>query len=248
MSNKIAGFSFVKNECDIIEKFVKHNLVVFDEFTIIDNGSTDGTLEILKKFSKSIKLVEDKSSFGHKGRICSTWMSRSDADLLVPLDADEFLILDDGKEVVPDPILVKNYLKEIEVRENNIFQIKNTYLKHPDDNEWWGVHRSNKRFMARSGFVAIDDGFHGGHMKKNENAIQSNISHLHYHFRSKDAWLKSTEQKLKARLGDKWDDLDFLETYRGASFHVGRELCSYKKTGIWHSVKKQFQNKNLSNY
>lgn len=247
-NNTIAIFSFVKNEVDFIEKFVSHNLGLADEMTVVDNGSTDGTLEKLKEFGKSIRLIEDKSHFSRKGPICTRLMRESSADLLIPLDADELVVFDDRRCVSPETNSTRDYLKRIELKINQRFQVRNTYMKHPEESGWWGMQKSNKRFVSRKGFLSIDSGFHCGKMIKDENPIPCDISYLHYHFRSKDSWEKSTEQKLKARLGGKWEDLNFLMTYKGPSFHTGRELIRYRTTGIWHTVGKQFKHDNLLNY
>jgi glycosyltransferase involved in cell wall biosynthesis len=248
MNNKIEIFLFVKNEFDFIEKFLNHNLEVADTMTVIDNGSTDGTLEVLKRYKQSIRLIQDRSNFKHKGSICTRWMRRSKAGILVPLDTDELVVFDDGKEVHANPKAAREHLKEIEVNKNDRFQVRKIYMKHPEEEGWWEICKSNKRIMARDGFRAVDTGFHSGRMAINKKPLTCDISYLHYHFRSKDAWLKSTEQKLRARLGERWDDLDFLKTYKRASFHVGRELIRYREKGIWHSVKKQMFNKHLGNH
>ncbi|MEP6998210.1 MAG: glycosyltransferase family 2 protein, partial [Betaproteobacteria bacterium] len=39
----------VRNEADVIEAFVRHNLSVLDGLAIIDHGSLDGTGDILAK-------------------------------------------------------------------------------------------------------------------------------------------------------------------------------------------------------
>ncbi len=41
------GIAMVKNEADVIEAFVRHNLAFMDALVIIDNDSVDGTREIL---------------------------------------------------------------------------------------------------------------------------------------------------------------------------------------------------------
>ena len=41
------SISVVKNEADIIEAMVRHNCQFLDHTTIVDNGSVDGTWEIL---------------------------------------------------------------------------------------------------------------------------------------------------------------------------------------------------------
>lgn len=43
------GVSMVKNEEDIIEAFVRYNLRFLDHILVVDNGSSDSTLLILKK-------------------------------------------------------------------------------------------------------------------------------------------------------------------------------------------------------
>lgn len=242
--NKIAIFSMVKDECDFIDKFLDHNLEIADEMIVIDNGSKDGTLEILKDYGNRIRLVEDRSRFNRKGRIQTKWMLQSDAELLVSLDADELIVFDDGEEVSSDPSVAREYLKGLEVEKNDRFQVRKIYMKHPEDG-WWEVCRSNKRILARDGFKGVDAGSHGGHMEENRTPKTINVSYLHYHFRSKQAWLRSSEKKLRAEFGGGWENLGFLKTYRGHSHHVGRELIRYRETGIWHNVKKQLFNEAL---
>ena len=37
----------VRNEADILEAFVRHNLTVLDRMLVVDHGSMDGTAEML---------------------------------------------------------------------------------------------------------------------------------------------------------------------------------------------------------
>lgn len=242
--NKIAIFSFVKNECDFIKRFLDHNLQVADEMTVIDNGSTDGTLELLKGYGDRIRLIEDHSSFGHKSRVCMKWIEKSDADLIVPLDADELVVFDEGDKPDKDPAKARAHLRSLAVNKNDRFQVKRIYLKSPEFG-WWQVTNGNKRFFARKGLAGLDAGFHHGTMESNKDPIPSQISHLHYHFRSKEAWEKSAEQKLRARLGERWNDIEFLKNYKGASYHCAREFARYKIIGQWHDVKKQMYDERL---
>ena len=44
---KLYGVAMVRNEADIIEAFVRHNLTVLDGLVVVDHSSDDGTSEIL---------------------------------------------------------------------------------------------------------------------------------------------------------------------------------------------------------
>lgn len=244
VANKIAIFSFVKNECDFIKRFLDHNLLIADELTVIDNGSTDGTLDLLKGYGDQIRLIEDRSRFGQKGPICLKWMLESDADIVMPLDADELAVFDNGEKPDGDPKKAREYLRYLAVKKNDRFRVRKIYLKSPEEG-WWQVGDGNKSFFARQGLVGMDCGFHRGRMESNKNPIASRISHLHYHFRSKEAWEKSIEQKLRARLGRRWNDLDVLRAYRGPSYHCAFEFMRYKITGIWHDVRKHMYDEGL---
>ena len=47
-NKKIFSVTMVKNEMDIIESFIRYNLNILDGMIILDNGSTDSTLSIIK--------------------------------------------------------------------------------------------------------------------------------------------------------------------------------------------------------
>ncbi len=47
MSTKVAAITMIKDECDIIELFVRINSRSVDHIFVIDHDSKDGTQEIL---------------------------------------------------------------------------------------------------------------------------------------------------------------------------------------------------------
>jgi hypothetical protein len=51
---KIAAVTMIKNECDILELFIKVNSRIIDAFYIIDHGSTDNCKKLLKNASTGI--------------------------------------------------------------------------------------------------------------------------------------------------------------------------------------------------
>lgn len=99
MKKKIFSISMVKNEDDVIESFVRYNLHVFDGMIILDNGSTDDTVKILKMLKSEglpVFLFEDNDrEFDQVNKMNKLLLKAVDefkSDIVVPLDADEFLI------------------------------------------------------------------------------------------------------------------------------------------------------------
>jgi hypothetical protein len=110
---KVALVSMVKNECDIIELFLKINLRQFDHAYIFDHMSTDGTDLIIKKLIHEgypITYIYHKDvDFRQSDLITSAvnYISKLNIyDYLVPLDADEFLATTDEFRSVKDAISV----------------------------------------------------------------------------------------------------------------------------------------------
>jgi glycosyltransferase involved in cell wall biosynthesis len=89
----------VKNEMDIIESFGRYNVNYLDGMIILDNGSTDSTLNILESLKKEglpIFVNEDDTRDFDKvlkmNHLLKKAVYEYNADIIVPLDADEFLL------------------------------------------------------------------------------------------------------------------------------------------------------------
>ena len=95
---KLWGVAMVRNEGDIIEAFVRHNLSVLDGLAIVDHSSTDATPEILAALSaEGLPLrieVDAELEFRQSDiitRLTRRVLATTDADFIFLLDADEFL-------------------------------------------------------------------------------------------------------------------------------------------------------------
>jgi GT2 family glycosyltransferase len=98
-SKKIFSISMVKNEMDIIESFVRYNANILDGMIILDNDSSDRTLEILRLLEKEglpLFIFEDENrdfdQITKMNQLLKKAVEDFEADIVVPLDADEFLI------------------------------------------------------------------------------------------------------------------------------------------------------------
>lgn len=87
----VIGISLVRDEADIIEQTVSWMLTQVDCVLIMDNGSVDGTREILDRLDVT---VFDDPDVGHYQSRKMSWLAQQAKTLgpewVVPFDADEF--------------------------------------------------------------------------------------------------------------------------------------------------------------
>lgn len=99
MNKKFVGLSMVRNESDIIETFIRHNLTLLDELHIVDHNSSDNTREILTLLKQEGLLIHiyhyNELEYAQE-RIMNQMMqyilnNDADIDYIFPLDADELI-------------------------------------------------------------------------------------------------------------------------------------------------------------
>lgn len=100
-TSPLLGLSVVKNEADIIETMVRHNLQYLDHMVMIDNGSIDGTIDILNALAAETGRVEVRidGRAGHmQRRIINDFLRTHALDYepvqVVLLDGDELICAD----------------------------------------------------------------------------------------------------------------------------------------------------------
>ena len=129
---RVFGVSLVRNEADIIRPNVLHHLALgLDRILVVDNGSTDGTDELLAELAKKDERVRwrhDESAFDQVG--ITTGLARAalqqGADWVLPFDADEFwwsehrgfrdVLADSEAGALKVPVV--NFVQAREVRES----------------------------------------------------------------------------------------------------------------------------------
>lgn len=114
---RLCAETIVRNEADIIEAFVRHNLTVVDRLAVIDHGSVDGTSEILAALVReglSLSVVRDERIGFYQPEVLTPLareiLREGGADFVFVLDADEFLrtrsrnTLEETLSLVPEPM------------------------------------------------------------------------------------------------------------------------------------------------
>lgn len=126
----IVGISVVKNEADVIEAMIRHNLGFLDHILVIDNGSTDPTPAILTQLAAELDgcTLQDDPGIDHRQHEILTarlphLVEAHGATHIVPLDADEFL--------KGDPAAFR---EELTRAEGVVSYPWVTYVPQPDDN------------------------------------------------------------------------------------------------------------------
>jgi len=94
---RLVGVTMVRNEVDVIEAFVRHNLSFLDSICIVDHGSFDGTSGVLDRLkAEGLPLrVAQESDPAYRQSETMTGLAREalrgGADFAFAIDADEFL-------------------------------------------------------------------------------------------------------------------------------------------------------------
>lgn len=96
---KLVSISVVRNEADIIETFVRYHCRIVDAMIIVDHSSFDDTSKILtdlKDEGLPLHLSTESGAAHDQSRVVTRAAKSAarehGADIVVPLDADEFLI------------------------------------------------------------------------------------------------------------------------------------------------------------
>ena len=95
---RLCAVAIVRNEADIVEAFVRHNLTVVDRLVVVDHGSFDGTSAILAALVREglplTVLGDERVGFFQPEvltPLARDLLRGEGADFVFMLDADEFL-------------------------------------------------------------------------------------------------------------------------------------------------------------
>src|SRR4051812_46619587 len=98
----------VKDEADVIEGTIRHMADEVDQLLVADNGSTDGTRDILVKLALELQftVVDDPDPGYEQSRKMSALAELAashGATWIVPFDADELWLAEDRIKTILEP-------------------------------------------------------------------------------------------------------------------------------------------------
>jgi hypothetical protein len=250
-------FTMVKNEVDIVTDWVFYHGYIFgyENIHVIDNYSTDGTYEKLKKFKPLGINLSRKANYEKKGEyMTSCYKDFCDTDdFCYPLDIDEFIVhynKDTNKISASKKVLLQYFetLPNANVYKTNYIQATpnqdnpNGYKRAAAECKW-GFYDGNykesaKSFIKKPLFRGEID--HGNHIPTNVYYL-TDLCLIHFHNRNVEQIKKKIYFNVTG-FGYNADSLTELNTLLknnpncAGNHHVEKQILILKKeyTLPWH--------------
>jgi hypothetical protein len=242
--SKVYCVGMIKNEADIIESYVRYHLNIFDGMVLLDNGSTDRTLEILNQLQSEglpLYLKHDNTLEFVQGEktteLINSTFEQFDPDFIFPLDVDEFLVAPNysgnPRKLVDKLSTGKIYYLErdytyfpIYINENQLFIPKRLTFASPIKDYWPKVVVSKKIWKTYS--PSISGGNHDLIFDKRnvKMEISPNLKLRHYPYRSLE--------HLKSKITVGW-----MNTLASYNYNEGHNYH-------WHALFEELKKNNLN--
>lgn len=253
-----------KNEDDILEIWINYHakLVGYNNLYIIDNLSTDNSINILKRYEKIGINFLSYDDYKKKGDFIYNLIKSLPAfDIAIPLDIDEFIVLEENTEehVTTDISKIRKYLNNLQSFGRYSFKYyltsKNTTLIYNSlyDLKYFDKITNmrpdgdyNKKFFTPNSLIGLDHGNHHGNVKNitKKEFIKTNLVLIHYHYRGIHKLIEKCIndiiglghdihdiKKLKSHIKNKVNGAHNIETYLNY-FNYGPHYLLSQETGI----------------
>lgn len=210
----IKVFTFLKDEIRIVEDWLTYhsNLFGVNNIYVIDHMSTDGTEKILDEWkNKGLNIYKCDKPFSYKNKKLTEVMSKQKTKdcFLIPLDIDEFIVVDnEGGIVVDKDVIIKQINKLEKGPFRYRFSVRNNIPSETTVNRpieqciYFGkkkrVKNTSKTFYLSKYFISTDQGNHHGSVKGHGKTKDSGLTLLHYNIYDKDHFIKKMTRGAKA--------------------------------------------------
>ncbi len=251
---KIVGMLPVFNDEDIIQEVIEHLLSQGINLVVLDNGSTDKTYEICKKFVGKGVLQLNQYKSDHYDwstilRMLYDMALRESPDWVLRSDSDEFL------ESGMKNITLKQAIEKVESKGYNLIQFDtfDFFMTDDDNNNAKSVRKRLRYYSWTADFdyrawkvvpgIRVEDA--GGHYPIFPQEVKYRIYpkkfvERHYKFRSQSQWEKNLKDRLprikdtaESKIG--WHDhYKKIMKYDNALIVDSKNLTRYNEDGKWN--------------
>ncbi len=229
---RVACVMMQKNEMDLLELWICYHAGLFGltNLHVVDNGSDIPEVIEILRYYRTIGLNVDFSKstdndFIAKGEILGNIMRKIDieqaADIVVPLDCDEFFAVQTNNGITVDK---NDILLELGLYKNNphVLRVNHCLVNVPGAFGQFCRWDYKKVLFAQNTFQYMDRGFHGGVSKLGDGYADTSVVYIHLHFKKFQVLVAHSEEKLK-----KYTDISNrgnLDGYQGNGWHLVKYL------------------------
>lgn len=217
-------FSFIRNETYLLRKWIPYHASIIDleKIHIIDHKSDDPEcLSLLNKYEKKgLDVTKTSKDFSLKHKLLTQIMHqhKSEADILIPLDADEFLCLSESEQSMnSDPADINKHLNSLPINGKkyafNVYEAvldqidyddplleMNIFKYFPASENAAGPNQQTKTFYPAKNFGYTDQGNHKGGVLLAPNDIYNTtkMAIAHFHMQGFSHFLNKLEKAVDA--------------------------------------------------
>lgn len=189
--------SYIKDEIMFIEHWLNYHskIIPLYHVHIFDNGSTDGTLDILYKYKNNHGLnVYQHDDYTKKGEVVTEFILKynKQSSIIFPIDGDEFICMYRDSNVITNANDIKKYIHGMKTipGKYRILGSLNSIPEKPhyvnplneiDKFKWtWTEKDLCKKIYCSDSFQSTDLGFHRG-ICNSKDIIETKLAYLHFH-------------------------------------------------------------------
>lgn len=217
-------FSLIRDEAYLLKKWIPYHASIagWDNIHIIDQNSDDiQCVEVLSFYkNKGIEVLRTNKNFTQKAQLLTQLMHKykSKSDILIPMDADEFLCLAEPDNTLnADPQVIREHLHALPLNGKkyafNIFEAVVKKMDYDDpliDMTYFtffegkkdaiGPNQQTKTFFPAKNFSYTDQGNHKGGVLLAPNDIYntSGLALAHFHMQGFDHFRKKLNKAIDA--------------------------------------------------
>ena len=225
-------FTFHKDEEYLLGDWLAYHCYVFgcENVVLIDHASTMPTVSKLISLyrTKGVAIVDFRGEFKDKANALSQAMRANSnaAEFLVPIDVDEFIVVDDGSKVSADREKILNAFASLDLTDRRKFKFNSRVADCPQQDDGASKRPAlvdlfskpkatsmAKTFFHARDFVLTDQGNHVGRVRRDNGTDQdvmlapkrfddffkrTSLSLLHFSMPDFDTWYSKLFQRAAA--------------------------------------------------